>query len=286
MTVRPHLSAFATLCALAAAGCPAPSPGELTGTVESHTLSSQSVGDDYVLTVRVPPGYDAAGAHPVVFQLDPYLGVLQEFALTASYASQLEADGVIEPTLVVGVGYPEVPGPIEGRFRDYSLPDANGDTLGLGSGGAPAFYDFMHDELTPWLEDHYAVAGPSDRALFGHSLGGLFTMYAALQHDQDDPFVERFVVASPSFWYDSGSIFQIEQAYADEAEDLGLDLFLADGLYEGPEMTVYTDAMAERLAARGYASLSLTVQRYEVDHVRSVEPCFREGLEHHFGGAR
>jgi len=286
VTVRPVLTAIATVGPLLASGCPAPTPGDITGTIETRTLSSQHVGDDYVLSVRVPPGYDAAGAHPVVFQLDPHLGILREFELTASYASELEAEGLIEPTIVLGIGYTEALGPVEGRMRDYTIPDTNGDTLGLGSGGAPAFYAFLLDELTPWVEETYAVGGPQDRALFGHSLGGLFAMYAALQHDPAAPFVGRFVVASPSFWYDSGSIFQIEAEYAEHAEDLELDLFMADGLYEGPEMTVYTDAMAERLAEREHPSLTLTVERYEVDHVRSVEPCFHEGLAYHLGGTQ
>jgi len=268
-------------CGSLIAGCISPDHPAVTGETETLTLESELVGDAFEIFVRLPPGYDPDGGirYPVVFQLDATFPRLDEFNTTAGFASELEEQGRIEPTIVVGLGYPDQPGPVAGRLRDYTLPSVNGDVLEGASGGAPTFYAFLRDELTPWLEDRYPIAGPDGRALFGHSLGGLFSAYALLQHDPAEPFIRGFVVASPSFFYDSGSIYDHLLAFADRVTDPSLLLSLSAGTLEGPEMMVYFDEFAQRLSDQGYEGLHMEVLRYEENHTATVAPSFRDGLK-------
>lgn len=263
--------------------CPRPAHPPVTGELETHTLHSEVVDDEYLLYVRLPPDYDPEGAHPVIFQLDPYITILPEMEVTSGWASELEAQGAIPPTVVVGVGYPEDLGGAAGRWRDYTPPDVHGDTLEVAGEGAPAFLDFLRTELSPWVEEGYAVAGPEQRAIFGHSLGGLFTSWALLQRPEEGDFVQGYVAASPSWWWDSGALFTTEEDYQASHDDLEAELLLTSGDFEGPEMTVYFDAMAERLESRDHPGLRLEVQRYPADHVGTVSPSFEAGLRFFLG---
>jgi predicted alpha/beta superfamily hydrolase len=63
------------------------------------------------------------------------------------------------------------------RARDFTPTRTSGDP---NSGGAPAFLDFLEHELIPFIDRTYRT-NTSDRGLLGHSLGGLFALYALEQ---------------------------------------------------------------------------------------------------------
>lgn len=64
------------VAALAAAGC-GPDPLPATGTLLEEPFASAVVGDEYLLRIRLPPGYEeGATSLPLVVQLDPtYAGL-------------------------------------------------------------------------------------------------------------------------------------------------------------------------------------------------------------------
>jgi predicted alpha/beta superfamily hydrolase len=205
--------------------------------------------------------------------------VLEEFAVTAGYASELEQREGLGPVIVVGVGYPyDANTPGKGRLRDLTIPLHHPDAIGGATGGALEFYAFLRTELLPWVERNYRVAGPQGRALFGHSLGGLFTTWAFLQHDAAAPVFTGFVAASPSLHFDQAGIY----AHLDEAvarnPPMPVALSVTVGDLEGPEMVVYFDDFTERLHARNFKGLTLDTHKYPTDHLGTVAPSFRDGL--------
>lgn len=280
------------LLSVSGCGCVAPQHPAATGRTEQHDLESAVVGDTYRLWVRLPPDYDASPArrYPLVVQLDANLAVLEEFDVTAGYASDLERRGDIPPTVVVGVGYPYDPAlPKKGRQRDYSLPMQHPNPFEGMTGGGPTFYEFLRAELLPYLERTYRVDGPAGRALFGHSLGGLFTTWAVTQHDAAAPVFSAYVAASPALFHDQGGIYAYLDALAARTASLPVALSMTAGELEGPEMTVYFDDFTRRLADGGFQGLALDAHTYDTDHLGTVAPSFRDGLRFAFqqglGGA-
>lgn len=143
----------------------------LTGTVV-QTVSSEAVGDDFVLYVRVPPeaAADAERKFPVIYALDGD----HTFPMMASVVTELGFYGAVPPAIIVGVGY----GTLDLENGNHRSRDLSPQPLQMlpGSGGGPKFLSFLTDEVFPLIEGQYPVDS-GQRYLFGHSLGGLFALY-------------------------------------------------------------------------------------------------------------
>ncbi|MEM6722770.1 MAG: alpha/beta hydrolase-fold protein [Bacteroidota bacterium] len=112
---------------------------------------------------------------------------------------------VMRPTMIVSL-----PSTMETRWRDYTPTVAQADNDGTvkdsyqHSGGFEAFADFLEKELIPHLEQTFQCQF-EDKALFGHSLGGLgvlsfFVLRPAI--------FDHYICASPSTMYDQHYIFK------------------------------------------------------------------------------
>lgn len=269
------------VCLLAAAlfatACIGPEKPDPTGTVENFTLDSVSVGDSFRIWVRLPQEYDGTRRFPVIVQLDANLPTLEEFWVTAGWASRLEKD-TIGPVIVVGIGW-------DGdhharRLRDFSMPLENPDPQNQfpNAGGAPAFLRFLGDELLPHLEQKYLLAGPDKRAIFGHSMGGLFVTYALSQQQSSARLFRGYVAASPALWWDGGTIHRYFDAFLAREPAAEAELLMTAGTLEGPEINVYADDFAEKLQARAPPGIAFENARYETMHIGSVQPSFVDGL--------
>ena len=116
---------------------------------------------------------------------------------------------------------------------------------------------------------------PEGRALFGHSLGGLFGAY--LFAADEVPLVSAVIAASPSLIYDGGSIHGV-LARANPMRVFPRTLFLTAGKLEGPEMMVPVAVFADQVRARELPEVTVINTNFPVDHLGSIEPSFREGL--------
>jgi uncharacterized protein len=250
----------------------------ITGRVEVENFDSAIVGDEYVLRVRLPPGYDESdSAYPLVVQLDPTFVGLEEFATTAGLASEHGADGSWPEAIVLGVDYPD---PFT-RVRDYALPDQLDPDFG--GDGADLFYAALRDEIVPWAEERYRI-DPAQRVLVGHSMGATFAWYTAFRHAPPDPPLFAGVLA-----IDTGideALFTCERWHAERSTALPLSLYSASAAYNGASEKITVDAMAERLAERGYENLALLMETFETDHGGIIQPGFERGLDFILGGAR
>lgn len=276
--------------AIATTGCFAPPQLPITGRIETSTLQASSVDEAYALFVRFPPEYDTEPERrfPVIVQLDANLPMFEEFAVMAGQASQLERSGKAQPVVIVGVGYGTGAEAQVDRFRDYGLPITNSQFAERWStyvppGECERFHAFLRDELVPHLDATYRLNG--SRALSGHSMGGLFTLFA-LSRETDLPLFTGFVAASPSLFWDGG---QMMTRWKDVQDPVRARLLhTSAGQLEGPEMNGFFDEFGERLAARAFERLEFEVDPIpHVDHVGAVAPAFRDGLSflfaHGFG---
>ncbi|TDA45754.1 alpha/beta hydrolase [Burkholderia pyrrocinia] len=144
------------------------------------------------LFVSLPAERSGSAPHPVLTVLDGNA----LFPLAAQLVRNLRArpDGARDAeAVVIGIGYP-VDGPYDmaARADDYTLaPLPNGRGV-----VADRFLDFIEHDVQPWLARQLPV-DPERQTLFGHSYGGLLTLYAMLTRAH---LFRRYVAARPSIW--------------------------------------------------------------------------------------
>jgi predicted alpha/beta superfamily hydrolase len=143
--------------------------------------------------------------------------------------------------------------------------------------------------LIPYIQWHYPIAGPDKRAIFGHSLGGLFVTYAFTQWDSASP-IGGFVAASPSLLFDGGTIYKyLDSLNLRHTTDTCL-FYMTMGDLEGPAMNVYFDDFSSKLQARRFPGVRFTSRKYNTDHLGTISSSFRDGITSIFnkglGGAQ
>lgn len=241
------------------------------GPTEVHDVASAAVGDTFRLFV----GECGSNPRETVIVADG-TGL---FGLVVDTIRLMQIPALVPPMLVVGVGYPEASvliDTVDIRTRDLTPSAAAGFER---SGGADAFGRFIADELRPWLADRFP--GSTDRVTyFGHSLGGLFGTHLLL--DRPDT-VDRYILSSPSLWWDRYRLVADEADRAERHDDLAAMVFFgigsletddgrrleAIGLPEGHpakppaghlDMVADLERFTDRLRSRRYPSLDLHVE--------------------------
>lgn len=174
------------------------------GGTEVHDLWSESVGD----TFRVFVGHCGPDPHGILFVTDAN-GL---FGLAVDTVRLMQIPALVPSLLVVGVGYPDadtVIDTVQIRTRDLTPTPSRHFQ---GSGHADDFIEFVASELRPWLTDRYPAAA-DDVTYFGHSLGGLFGAYSLLTATST---FDRYIVSSPSLWWDDEMMFDLEARRTNE----------------------------------------------------------------------
>lgn len=175
----------------------------------THVLSQKAVatGPGHRLFIAAPRGTPPAGGWPGLYLLDGNAAF--DFLTPAHLAA---AEGLA----LVGVGYDtDRQFAREQRTFDFTAPDGPGDGIrpdpvheGRMAGGAAQFLERLTGALRAAAEEGLCV-DPSRRTLWGHSFGGLFTLYALLS--RPDSFT-RFAAISPSIWWDEALIRRVAAA--------------------------------------------------------------------------
>ena len=146
---------------------------------QSLTMTSKILNSEVAVLVSVPDSYDTSSTHyPVLYDLGGFL-----FTYDCGTVEILSRTTDIPEMIVVGVppvqrGY--VPTPFEER--------------GENPAGADLSIKFLREELIPFVEKNYRTN--AFRILYGHSVGGLFTMYTLFNYP--DLFT-AYVAGSPWF---------------------------------------------------------------------------------------
>lgn len=243
-----------------------------TGETSAFPLWSDEVGDTFLISVHTPPGYaGSAASYPVAYVLD---GTVH----SGPVAALAEDEGL--EILVVGIGYADGVSR-ERRRRDYTPTP---DPAYPASGGAGPFLRFVQDQLVPRI-DHDLRTRPGERALLGHSLGGLAVLHCAFNQDPAAPLFPTLVSASPSVWWDGGVIFDHEAELAARTSDLRLRLLATAGGLEYAYINALLRELVRRLASRGYPGLQLEHRELDDEvHGTAWQPAYRQGLRFAFGG--
>ncbi len=232
---------------------------------EVHLLPSTYVDQTYKILVAKPKNYpESTDAYPTLYVLDANW----HFGLVTQLLRTMQIYGELPEILVVGIAYPtEIEGDLWAlRARDYTptedkeWPASFTETYGLpltelpqASGGSSDFLSFIRHELVPLIDSKYRVDA-QDRAIAGWSLGGLCALHALF--DEPDLF-SRYMILSPSIWWDDKIILTYEEEFAANSSRLPVKLFFSVGDQEGAMITNMA-LLLDIIEKRNYRALDLT----------------------------
>jgi hypothetical protein len=214
-----RIGAFMALAPLALIGASATAQAPEPVVIgEKFQIESKVLAETRTYVVHTPASYKSGkDAYPVL--------VLQDaeghFAHTSAAVDLLSANGRIPPMIVVGINNTD-------RTRDMtpSKPSTGfGGTPWTGSaGGADKFLSFIADELLPTIDGNYRTR--PYRVLIGHSLGGLFAVYALMNRPE---VFKGYLIISPSLWWDDQALVKAAEPYFAAHKDLRADLYMTMG---------------------------------------------------------
>lgn len=252
---------------------------------KTHLLYSEQLDQYYLIDVFLPKGYQPKESE-YQFPKYPVIYVLNSRP-NAVMAAMLRHVSELSREIIVGIDFADKDGNPADSFADYTrdlTPSADDDwaqASTAGSGGrAENFIQFINNEVKPLINKTYNV-NKYNQTLVGHSFGGLFGLYVLFNHS--DSF-NRFVIASPSLWWDDAVIFKLEEKYANTHTNMAKKVFLSVGSKEfesGPQgMIDNTRKMAEKLKSRNYSDLDLGFNIFEDEtHLSVVGISIQEGIE-------
>ncbi|SFA90716.1 hypothetical protein SAMN05421688_1648 [Poseidonocella pacifica] len=171
--------------------------------VHSFRLPSPDEGAAHLIRVAWPKGPVPDGGFPAVYMLD---GRAVADSLNEPMLARMAAAG--GPAIVTLGADLDQRFATQERTRDYTPPDARGapvaDPRGRSGGQAAAFLSLLAETIIPQVE----ASAPLDsarRALWGHSYGGLFALYAGFEAPE---LFKHIVSASPALWWDHADFYQ------------------------------------------------------------------------------
>ncbi len=251
----------------------------------THLLYSEQLKQYYLIDVFLPKDYQAKESefqfpkYPVIYVLNSRPNAVM--AAMMRHVSELSRE------IIVGIDFADKDGKPADSFAAYTrdltpTPDndwALASTAGQG-GRAEDFLHFINNQVKPLINKTYNV-NKYNQTLVGHSFGGLFGLYVLFNHS--DSF-KRYVIASPSLWWDDAVIFKLEEKYATAHKNLAKKVFLSVGskeLASGPEgMIDNAKKMAEKLKSRNYPGLVLRLKIFEDEtHLSVVGTSIQEGIK-------
>jgi predicted alpha/beta superfamily hydrolase len=262
-----------------------PFAGALADT-QRRNLTSEITGRTYQISVALPENYATSNkTYPVLYTVDAnaQFGTVVETARL----SHLPPWNLVPELIVVGIGYPV------GRFTNARAPRGFDLTptedLDLrpdgGGGGAPGFLEFIRRELIPLIELEFR-ADSADRALYGHSIGGLFALYALLEGEGT---FQSVIAGSPAIGWNHRVIFRMESAYAESHDSLPAQLFISCGFLE--DIPGYGQSVSNIkelvtiLESRNYKELQIETAYFEDEnHISVIPATISRGLRAIYAG--
>ncbi len=174
---------------------------------------------------------------PVVYALDGNAHFMSLISSMKAHSVRPHLMG-LDPAVIVGIGYPiEGDHDLDRRSYDYTPPvdparlGANPDGLPPHkAGGAEEFLAFLNAEIRPTIEAMLPLDSQR-QSLFGHSYGGLFTLFTALT--QPHAF-QNFLASSPSIWFGEKIILSRLEGFRERLAGVQgqCNLFLSVGALE------------------------------------------------------
>jgi predicted alpha/beta superfamily hydrolase len=227
-------------------------------------MASKIFNREVNVLVYLPDNYSASSTnYPVLYDLNSF-----NFTYDSGAVELLARTSDIPNMIVVGVppldrGY--VPTPFESREENPT--------------GADLSIKFLEEELIPFVEKNYRTN--TFRILYGHSVGGLFTMYTLFNSPE---LFTAYVAGSP--WFQTNDQYWLKniEKMAKERKLNDKFLFMTVGKEEA-ELTIDTYKELEKwMNDKSIAGLTWKSAWVEGDHGSMVGRNIYDGLTFIFSG--
>lgn len=243
--------------------------------IQRHVLNSEILGRNIRLQIGLPELYETTDtSYAVLYYPDAFVRIGRVTETVGALWSGKE----IPPLITVGIDIEANTLEEWSKQRSYILTPSKSDiyekdfgVLESWTGGGPLFLECLEKEIIPFVENEYRTI-PNDRALFGHSFGGLFALYALFEKPH---LFNRYLVSSPSLPWDERVIFKMESEYAKTHTELLAKLFISVGSLENLPynmMVHHMEELAEILRLRKYTGLDIFSIVFEGESHASVTP--------------
>jgi predicted alpha/beta superfamily hydrolase len=233
-------------------------------------VHSTVLNEDREIWVRMPAAAQGKKeSYPVLYVTDAGLNV-NEIGSTIDFLADAH---FMPPLIVVGIANTD-------RNRDLTpshagVPHSDGTVTPVPtSGGSDKFLDFIQMELMPEIEKRYATY--PYRIIAGHSLGGLFAIYALIARPA---LFNACIATSPSLWWDNYLVVHQAQEFFAKQKEFKKTLFFAIG-NEGGDMSIGFDELQKTLGANRPTGFVVKSARSNEEVHRSTE------LLGHYDGLR
>ena len=231
-----------------------------------YKINSLALGEERSVLVRVPANYERTDEKfPVVYMTDahpPYN------AMMAGIIEQQAWGGQMPEMILVGIQNTN-------RSRDLTpTDDRNGGTVG----GGAKFLQFIETEVIPLIEKTYRTE--PFRIFAGHSLGGLFAVYAFTA--RPDLF-NAYIVASPVLNYDDNFVIKSAEDLFKQKKDWKKTMFISIG--NEPDYVKGFNSFQDLLKRAKPKNFEYEFREFKDDnHASSVLPAYYAGLRKIFAG--
>ena len=219
-------------------------------------INSLELAEKRTLNIYLPVGYSRADSsrYPVIYLLD---GSADEDFIHVVGLVQFNNFPWINrlpESIVVGIANIN-------RKRDFTYPSSIEEDKKQfpGTGHSDKFIAFIEKELQPFIAKEYKVN--DSKMIIGQSLGGLLATEILMKKPE---LFNKYVIISPSLWWDNGSLFKQNPRMLSESFTQNTGIYIGvgkEGLSPGNTahvMEVDANLLAEKLKA----GKSKTVQVY------------------------
>ncbi|MBL7806198.1 MAG: alpha/beta hydrolase [Saprospiraceae bacterium] len=172
-------------------------------------IQSRELSEHRILNIYLPAGYNPADTvtYPVIYLLDGSADedFIHIVGLVQFY--NFEWINQLPKSIVVGIASVD-------RQRDFTFPTIDPDQKKRfpTSGHSDRFISFIEKELQPFMASKFKTN--NDKTLIGQSLGGLFATEVLLKKPT---LFNKYIIVSPSLWWDNGSLLQHDADLLKEA---------------------------------------------------------------------
>jgi predicted alpha/beta superfamily hydrolase len=167
--------------------------------VSTFTIESPQLKTSKKIWVYLPENYSTSTKkYPVIYMHDGQ----NLFDAKTSYVGEWNVDETLDSisaqVIVIGIEH------VGDKRIDELTPFKNEK---YGGGKADNYLDFIVSTLKPYVDKNYrTITNAKNTAIFGSSLGGLVSFYAALKYPKIFGKIGCF---SPSFWFNRKEIFEL-----------------------------------------------------------------------------
>ena len=264
---------------------------------QQFEIFSKEINQEFIINIGLPPNYSKDhDKYPVVYVTDAgsnFIGLMGSLPLM-QFVNDLPS------FVLVGIDYKSPNSMDSMSLRNRDLTPTNDkiwmaaqkdmykifgeDLPQVEAGGAKYFLDFINDDIKPFINNKYYV-DTTDQTYCGFSLGGLFGLYTLF--NSSDSF-KRYVIGSPSIWWDDRHILKVEEEYAKKNKNLSAKVFMSIGDLEEEggdnfKMISNMKALSNTLLSRNYKGLDLETAIFEDEtHCSAVSATLNRGLRNVF----